>query len=638
MNIKINKLTLQNFKGIKSLEIDAGGESLTIYGDNATGKTTIFDAFTWLLFGKDSLGRSDFGIKTQDENGNVIHNLEHSVECEMLVDETLLTLKKVYAEKWTKKRGSAEAEFSGHETKYYVNEVPTTKKEYEQKIAGIIDEALFKIITNPLYFNEHLKWQERRTILLGLCENNKTDDEIISNTPEFLPLLDELKGRTVQEYSKIIKGKQTAINDELKAIPQRIQEASLAIPATVEKVDESEKASIEQKIAELNDEINAIKNGSGVTDVEIELKALREKKTQLENSKCDISELNQELFDAKINLQNTDREIAVCRKEIANINSTIEDFTRKAEAYRKEWHEVNDKQYTNSGICPTCGQALPESQIEEAKAKFNTDRASKLEIITKHGKRTTADIEELEKQRIAEAEKIDNLQKKANECTSEINRLTSTIEKVKQEFENHRQSELAELNSLIAEAEKKGQNATENNQVKIYTIQEQITAERVKIAEIDKAIAGRDIADRQKKRIAELEADEKRLATEYSSLDKIAFLIDKFTKYKVDLLSEEINSHFKYAKFKLFEEQINGGVAECCETTYKGVDYSDLNNASRINIGLDIINTLCLKNNATAPIIIDNAESVTNITQTKAQQVCLVVSADDDMLRVEKGA
>ena len=184
MDIRINRLILQNFKGIKNLVIDAGGESLTIYGDNATGKTTVFDAFTWLLFGKDSLGRSDFGIKTQDENGNTLHNLEHSAECEMMIDENILTLKKVYAEKWTKKRGSSEAEFSGHETKYFVNEVPATKKEYEQKIASVIDETLFKVITNPLYFNEHLKWQDRRTILLNLCDNI-TDDEIIANNPEF---------------------------------------------------------------------------------------------------------------------------------------------------------------------------------------------------------------------------------------------------------------------------------------------------------------------------------------------------------------------------------------------------------------------------------------------------------------------
>ena len=637
MNIKINRLLLQNFKGIKWHEFYVDGENLKIYGDNATGKTTVFDAFTWLLFGKDSLGRSDFGIKTQDENGNAIHNLEHTVECELAIDNTILTLKKIYAEKWTKKRGSSEAEFSGHETKYFINEVPSTKKEYEQKIAMYIDENLFKTITNPLYFNEHLKWQDRRAILLSLCEGNMSDEDILARSPEFSPLLDELQGRTVQEYSKIIKSKQTAINDELKAIPQRIQEARLAIPELVEKYPEDGKAIVENKIAELNDEINAIKNGSGVFNYEMELKALKEKRVHVINSKCDVSTMNSELFDAKINLQNTEREIDGCRQRIADINTYIEYLTNQADALRKDWHKENEKKYTDSGICPTCGQPLPAEQIEEAKAKFNINRAETLETITDKGKRTKAEIEEREKSRLSVAENIDNLQKKANEYTTEINRLTSAIEKARAEFEQVKEKELAELQSRIAEAENNMQNGAESVQARIYTIQEQIVAEKAKLAEIDKAIAGRDLMFKQQNRIIELEADEKRLVVEYGELDKLAFLIDKFTKFKVDLLSEEINGHFKYAKFKLFEEQINGGIAECCEVCYNGVPYSDLNNASRINTGLDIINTLCELNDKFAPVIVDNAESVTNILPTTSQMICLVVSADDDALRVEKG-
>ena len=635
MDIRINRLLLQNFKGIKYLEINADGANLKIYGDNATGKTTVFDAFTWVLFGKDSLGRSDFGIKTQDENGNVIHNLEHTVECELAIDNSILTLKKVYVEKWTKKRGSAESDFSGHETKYFINEVPSTKKEYEQKIATYIDESLFKTITNPLYFNEHLKWQDRRAILLSLCNGNISDEDILARSPEFSPLLNELKGRTVQEYSKIIKDKQRAINDELKAIPQRISEASLAIPEVVE-IDETEKANIEQKIAVLNDEIVAIKNGSGAIDTASELRALTEKATQIKNSKCDVSSLNQELFDAKINLQNAEREIDSCRQQILIYNRSIEYNTQIADSLRKEWHEVNEKQYTDSGICPTCGQGLPAEQIETAKAKFNTDRASRLDAITEKGKQANAEIKNAEKLRIAEAGKMDNLKAKVNEYTAEINRLTASIEKAKAEFEETKNKELVEINSRIAEAEKKAHNSTDDIQSKIYPIQEQITAEKAKLAEIDKAIAGRDLAERQKKRISELSADEKRLAGEYAELDKIAFLVDKFTKYKIDLLSEEINSHFQYAKFKLFEEQINGGISECCEVCYKGVPYSDLNNASRINTGLDIINTLCKLNDKFAPVIVDNSESITNILTTTSQMICLVVSADDDALRVEK--
>ena len=636
MNIKINRLLLQNFKGIQWHEFYVDGANLNIYGDNATGKTTVFDAFTWLLFGKDSLGRSDFGIKTQDENGNVIHNLDHLVECELAIDNSILTLKKVYAEKWTKKRGSSEAEFSGHETKYFINEVPSSKKEYEQKIASFIDENLFKTITNPLYFNEHLKWQDRRAILLSLCDGEMSDENILARSPEFAPLLEELKGRTVQEYSKIIKSKQSAINDELKAIPQRIQEATLAIPEMVDEVNESDKENIEKKIAELTDKIIAIQIGSSSTNVEVELKELKEQRQQLLNKRCDVSEIDDELSKHNRKLIDINFEISDCERNIKGLFNSYESAMKRASLLREEWHKIKDQQYTESENCPTCGQPLPAEQIAKAKANFNTTRATKLELITEEGKKEKADADLFLAKRDEWAKRYEKLQEDKKLIEDKISRAEFFIADAAHKFSERIRSELEVLDSRIAEAEKKVQNGSNDIQASISPIQEQIDAEKAKLAEIDKAIASRDIAERQKARIAELAEDEKRLVAEYVSLDKIAFLIEKFTKYKIDLLSEEINGRFKYARFKLFEEQINGGIAECCEVTYKGVDYSDLNNASRINIGLDIINTLCTVKNTTAPIVIDNAESVTNLLSTNSQMICLIVSADDDALRVEK--
>lgn len=632
MDIRINQMILQNFKGIKNLEINADGKSLSIYGDNATGKTTVFDAFTWLLFNKDSLGRSDFGIKTQDEFGNPIHNLEHSVECELAIDNTILTLKKVYAEKWTKKRGSAEAEFSGHETKYYVNEVPVAKKEYEAKISSIIDETLFKIITNPLYFNEHMKWQERRSILLNLCENI-SDEELIAKNEQFAPLGEELKGRTIQEYKKIIQSKQAGINDELKTIPQRIDEANRAI-ADVSEVDESEKASIEKKISDLNDEITAIKSG---VSADAELFALREKKRQIESKKCDVTDIQAEHDKYSKELQDVLFNITKYERDIKLYFENIQDLEKKVESVRKEWHEVNSRQYEGKEICPTCGQTLPTELVEEAKALFNLAKVNELEAITAKGKKIKADLEWQKNEHDRTAKYLENLQEKEKMLENSIVICEEKITAATHNFADKVKVELVEIDMQIAEVEKTAQNEKENIQSKIYPIQEQINAEKAKLAEIDKAIIERELAEKQQQRIAELSAQEKTLAGEYANLEKTAFLIDEFFKFKVEMLSEEINSHFKYAKFKLFDVQINGGIAECCEVTYKGVDYSDLNNASRINIGLDIINTLCKLNDMYAPIVVDNAESVTDIMATTSQMICLVVSAVDKTLRIEKG-
>lgn len=634
MNIKIDKLILQNFKGIRSLEINAEGKNLNIYGDNATGKTTVFDAFMWLLFNKDSLGRTDFGIKTQDSNGNTLHNLEHSVECVLTIDDAILTLKKVYAEKWTKKRGSAEAEFSGHETKYYINEVPSTKGEYTAKISGIIDEELFKTITNPLYFNEHLKWQDRRAILLNIC-GNISDTDIIAGSSEFSPLLDELKGRTIQEYKKIIQGKQAGINDELKTLPQRIAEARLAIPETESTFTEADKETIENKIAELNEEIVSIRNGSGELHIERELKELREQKRQIESKKCDTSILETELNKYRSKFVSANACVSDCQRNIKTYFNLADECEKKAEKLREEWSVVNSKQYDGSEICPTCGQPLPAEQIESAKAKFNTARATKLEEINAKGKALNTDKEKYIAEHDKWAKLLEEKQADMKMCEDEIRRIDSLIVYNENNFEDEKKAKIEEINSRIAEIENKALNLSETINSKIDTVQEQIVTEKAKLDEINHALYMCAITERQLKRIADLTADEKRLAGEYAELEKTAFLIDEFTKFKISLLSDKINGLFKFAKFKLFDVQINGGVAECCETCYKGVPYSDLNNAAKIAVGIDVIETLSNYYDKHATIITDNAESINEIPKTTSQQINLYVSHDKS-LRIEK--
>lgn len=637
MELRINKLVLKNFKGIKSLEIDAGGSNLTIYGDNATGKTTVFDAFMWLLFNKDSLGRSDFGIKTQDENGNVIHNLEHSVECELAIDNSILTLRKVFTEKWTKKRGSADAEFTGHETKYFVNEVPTLKKDYDLKIASVVDEELFKVITNPLYFNEHLKWQDRRSILLNLC-NNLSDEEILAQSEDFASLREELLGRTVAEYKKIIQSKQSAINDELKSIPQRISEALLAIPESVAEVDEAKKALIEKAIADIDAEINALKNGAGVSKLNSDLTTLKYQRMEEKGKVADITELAQKLRGLTSDLESSKNELIKQKANLETAEQMITTLSKTAEILREQWREVNAKQYEGDNVCPFCKQNLPEEAIEKALERFNAEKVAQIEDINERGKRAKSGI--TSQQLIVDGCKklIADLKNKIdNEITPQIDIVSVEIEKKKRDFELEQAEKVKAIEEQIALLEEQLANNKVDTSGAVIDLQNKKLEAQAMLDDINKTIASRDLIARQKNRVAELEADEKRLALEYSNLEEKAFLIEKFTKYKVDLLSEEINSHFKYAKFKLFDVQINGGISECCEVTYNGVSYSDLNNAARINTGLDIINTLCKLNDKFAPVIVDNSESVTNIMPTTSQMICLVVSAEDDFLRVEKG-
>src|SRR5690554_3252932 len=229
--IKLFRLSLRNFKGIRDFTLDAQGDNVNIYDDNAVGKTTLFDGWNWLLFDKDSENKKGFEIKTLNTDGSPIHNLDHEVEGTLVIDGKTVVLKKVYREKWTKKRGAVRAEFTGHTTEYFIDGVPVKKSEYEQFVSEIADEKLFRLLTDPRYFNEVMKWQDRRKILLEVC-GDISDADVIASKPELAELPDILNGRTIEQHRKVVLARRKEINNELERIPVRIDEAERSKPDT----------------------------------------------------------------------------------------------------------------------------------------------------------------------------------------------------------------------------------------------------------------------------------------------------------------------------------------------------------------------------------------------------------------------
>lgn len=625
--MKLLKLSLTNFKSIRQSSFEFDGENKIIFGDNATGKTTVFDSMCWLLFGKDSLDRSDFEIKTL-VNGEPIHKVNHEVEGEFSNDDGTFTLKRVYREKYSNPRGG-DTKLTGHTTDYFINEVPVKEKEYKAFINNMINEDVFKLITNPLYFNKQYSWQNRRKLLLEIC-GGIDDETVIRNHGELRKLLSILNGRTVEEHKKIVAAKKTAINKELDMIPVRIDEAILNKPEVQSNKDKL-KADIETfnaGINQLEEEAAVIKNGLKETEVKSKIRDI--KRTIDERRSQVLSDYDKEKTRLRGEYEFSLKQLKAIEQErdrLADHNyetgKDIERENKRIEKLKEEFNAFNAKEFDDVN-CPTCGQPYPDDKRENLKEAFNMQKATNLEewqkLIdgAKNMKRSYIEQEEIV------AVKIDGLTNQVVEQQQDYERKFKAYEELEQPDINKDsiymdlQAQLFLLESELDDTD------TTNSYEAINKDIEEMKGKRTQLVdELNK----HELIETIDERVKELERKQQQLANDKNELDEAMFLMDEFIKAKVDMLEQSINSHFEYARFKMFNVLVNGNIEECCETTYKGVPYRSMNNAARMNVGLDIINALTKYFKVDAPVFIDNAEAVTSFIHCNSQVIQLFVDA-----------
>lgn len=637
MEIRIYNLKLKNFKGIKELQIDFNGKDTNIFGANATGKTTVFDAFKWLFFDKDSNDRKDFNIKTLDENNNPIHFLEHEVEASLIIDGQDITFRKMLKEKWVKRRGQENQEFAGHETNYWIDEVPVKKKDYEEKINSLIPESLFKLITDPSFFNNVMSWKERRELLISISGSNITDEDILNSDEKFATLKENLQGRKIEDYKKVIAAKIKELNAEKEKIPVRIDELTNTL-ITEHNIDYNK---LEEEKETLNQELHKI--DLEMTDIQARAKENLKKADQLAIAKNELNNLKFKLETENSNKNSKEEKIlnnekTVLENSLRNSNKQLEELTfniekdqkRKEELY-KQWDEVNNTKLEfdpNSFICPTCKREYETDKIEEMKQQFEKNfvehKESRKEEINKEGQSINKRIEESK-------ENITKLKNQIEESTIKLSEINTKIEKLKNEKEEiekfdvtklpQYQEKLKELEELQKVVENLVKEDTAEIQNRKTSIMEQIN-------NINKQLNEKNVQERTAMRIEELKSEEENISQKIQELESQEFQIEEFIKTKVELLENAINSNFEIVKFRLFDTQINGGLIECCDTLVNGVPYSDVNNAHKIIAGLDIIKTLSRFYNTTAPIFIDNRESINDLCKINAQIISLVVTTD----------
>ena len=648
MEIKIFSLKLKNFKGIKDLKIDFNCQNTNIYGANATGKTTIFDAFKWLFFDKDSNDRKDFNIKTLDSNNKPIHFLEHEVEAILVIDGVDMTFKKVLQEKWVKKRGESDREFSGHETNYWIDEVPVKKKDYEEKINSLIPESLFKLITDPLYFNteKNTNWQERRRILTALLEKTGeivSDDKILDSKEEFKILKDNLEGRSIDDYKKVVQAKIKDLNKEKETIPVRIDELTNTL-ITEHDIDYKK---VEDEKEEYNKQINGIE--LEMTDIQTKAKENMKIADQLAIAKKELAdfklkketEYSQKYSTDLINLQNEkkiiENTIRLKQEEDSDRLLKIQlDQKRKGELYKK-WDEVSKTTLEfdpNSFICPTCKREYETDKKEEIKKQFednlNLHKKSEQEAINREGQAINIRLDENTKAR----EKIQQELPKLDNKLEEINTKIAEIEKAKETDNSFDVTSLPEYSNKIKEIEELEEKVKNLTNGDISYLQNRKLEISEEINKLNKILNEREIQEKTKERITELQNEEENSSKKIQELEGEQYALEEFTKTKVEFLENAINSKFEIVRFRLFDTQINGGLVECCDTLVNGVPYADVNNAHKILAGLDIINTLIKFYNTSAPIFIDNRESINEIYKIDTQIISLIVTTDPK-LRIE---
>ena len=639
-DIKILRLTLENFKCHAFLNLQLDGKSVSIYGDNATGKTSVYDALTWLLFGKDSAGNGEKNIEIKPLNmlGEVKdHNAITAVEATLIVNGEEITLKRTYQEVWTTKRGSSEATYDGNTSDYYVDGVPCKKFAFADKVNELVDEDTFRMLTSVSHFANGITWQDRRAVLFRVA-GVMDDTQIMATDETFKPLLDSMGRLNLDDYKKKLLAEKRGFVGTNTEIPARISECEKTI-ADVEGLNFGEaKAKIEILTAQresLEAQLLSIEHNSAVDRKRIEIREAQLELNTIETENrafrasqtvglLDANMMKQDL--SKMQLQLKDKNTRLSLSE-----NSLGAYDKDIAASRERWIATNSETFSG-GNCPTCGQALPAMQLKAATDTFEAQKGKRLREIeqtanaTKEGKaQVEARITEL-KHEISQLE-ADIKQKQAEIIAAEA----SVIKPV--DMADY-QAKIAAANDKINALSGELADMMADSTVARNDLQRQITEVRGQISEQMEIISKESLLEYSRKRVEELKEDAKNAAKCLEAIESILFLIDEYSRYKTKFVEDSINSMFRIARFRLFREQANGGVEDRCDVVYEGVPYISINNGAKINVGIDIINTLSKSYGVTVPLFVDNAESVTKIESSDTQIIRLVVSENDKELRI----
>lgn len=626
--LKIDYIRFLNFKGFRDKRIEFGAHT-QISGANATGKTTVFDGFTWCLFGKDSHDRKQFSIKTLDADNVAIPKIPHEVEVGLDIDGNKVVLCRRYNEKWVGMNTPKE-KFLGHEEERLINGVPFSVAEWKERIESIISEDIFKYVTNPHHFTSQ-KPDVQRALLFKMA-GGVTDDAVRSSNERFNALFEEKGGKSLADFRREVESELNRIKKEKIDIPARIDENKRDISGyegIVRENAEKEVSLIETELSEVRNILSGRKTALDLKAKEREtlMKEYSEATRARDNRRMEVDkEASAAYYQAKhayedkiANLKAAKRDKGFVESDIESQKAFLAQYNSEREKLLEEYRKIEAEQLTfgeDEFICPTCGREFEADDIERKKdemlCRFNEDKARRLEGNKKTGIEIRKKIDECEAEILKLQESVVGIDSRISDLQNALDAMPVPVEPAYEELivddkpYNDLCGKIAEIKTkLDAMTEESTDDEERKLREKDSALTDALTSAR-------RSLWFCDARDNGKKRIAELESQLSVLSEKEAHLKGLIFDMDEFSKTRSRMLSDKVNSLFRFVKFKLFETQINGEEKETCEAMVNGVPYADVNNAGQILAGLDIIRAIQRYTGVVAPIWIDNSESITD--------------------------
>ena len=638
--IKIKRLSLENFKCHRNLTLALDGGNASIYGDNASGKTSIYDALTWLLFGKDSQGNGEknIEIKPLDANGEVKDHLAvTAVEAVLDVNGEEVTLRRTYKEVWSTKRGSSQATYDGNTSEYYISGVPCKRNAFQDKVSELVSEDTFRMLTSVSHFANGISWQDRRAVLFKVA-GVMDDGQILATNEQFAPLVESMGKLSLEDYKRKLLAEKKKFVGAKTEIPARISECQ----KTIEDIQGLDFAGARAQV----DALQATMNGISEQIISVEHdNAAEQKRLEIGHAQLELSQLENEnkayrssQLAGSVNVQGLKARIASLRSQLEMKKRSVETesaYITRIDAdittSRHEWISVNGETFT-VGKCRTCGQDLPEEQVKAAKDRFEADKKKRLDKILQDANRYK-EYKALAEDRFNKAAgEIAQIEAEITELQAQIDAAEAARVEPKDMdgFADRKNAIQARMNRLTEELH--------DMMMRSSDVLEKLRDEK---SELQAAIGAQmaivnkeSLLDYSRKRVEELREDARNAAECLDAIEKMLFLMDEYSRYKTRFVEDSINGLFRIARFRLFREQANGGVEDRCDVVHEGVPYVSVNNGMKINLGIDIINTLSVAYGVRVPLFVDNAESVTRLEDSRSQIIRLVVSENDKELRV----